>query len=191
MADLHELVELLRADSHRTCVHDAPCTSHSVDFDALQRLADDTSVAVHVAVMVEPYLSFVVDGRKRIESRLTKNRIAPFGRAASGDIVLFKRSGGPITAVAFVGRVLHRETRSSEEVGVLASRYADGLSYEVGYADSKRDARYATLLWLRDVTTLQVPLALKKRGRQSWVTVEPTDRRVVVGDDVDQQPALF
>lgn len=191
MTDLHELIDLLRADSHRTCVRDAPCVSHAIDFDALQRLADDISAAVHVAVMVEPYLSFVVDGRKHIESRLTKNRIAPFGRAASGDIVFFKRSGGPISAVAFVDRVLNRETRSSDEVVMLASQYADGLSYELGYADSKRDARYATLLWLRDVTKLEEPLALTKRGRQSWVTVEPTDRRVIVGDDVDQQPALF
>lgn len=91
MANLDELVDSLHTEALRSCKHDLACDPHPVDLDGLQKLADEVSVAVHVAVMVEPYLTFVVEGQKWIESRLTKNRIAPFGQTSAGDIVLFKR----------------------------------------------------------------------------------------------------
>lgn len=84
--------------------------------------------------------------------------------------------------MAVVDEVLTRETRSPAEVNSLVSKYADGLSYESGYAESKHDARYVTLLWLRDVKSLDTPLPLAKRGRQAWLTLQPSSRRTYLSN---------
>jgi hypothetical protein len=51
---------------------------------------------VHLAVMVEPYLSFLLQGRKSIESRFSRNAIAPYYQIETGDLVLLKLTGGPV-----------------------------------------------------------------------------------------------
>src|SRR5688572_10035738 len=53
-------------------------------------------VRIHLAVFIEPYLEFVLDGTKTVESRFSINRCVPFERANEGDIVLLKRSGGSV-----------------------------------------------------------------------------------------------
>ena len=64
-----------------------------------RKLTMDTPVQVHLAVMVEPYLSRVLDGSKTIESRFSRKKIAPWGRVSSGDVVVLKKSGGGFAAV--------------------------------------------------------------------------------------------
>lgn len=52
----------------------------------------------------------------------------------------------------------------------LAEKYADGLGYEPGYVETKQHAKFASLLWLREVRDLPAT-PLEKRGRQAWVTL--------------------
>ena len=47
-----------------------------------RKLTMGTPVQVHLAVMVEPYLSRVLDGSKTIESRFSRKKIAPWGRVS-------------------------------------------------------------------------------------------------------------
>ena len=44
-----------------------------------RKLTMGTPVQVHLAVMVEPYLSRVLDGSKTMESRFSRKKIAPWG----------------------------------------------------------------------------------------------------------------
>ena len=61
--------------------------------------------SIHLAVFVEPFLQFVLDGRKTVESRFSIHRRPPFGCVRSGDLVLIKESGGPVVAMAEVSNV--------------------------------------------------------------------------------------
>jgi hypothetical protein len=61
--------------------------------------------AIHLAVFVEPFLQFVLDGTKTVESRFSTNRCAPYQSVRRGDVLLLKRSSGPIVAVAEVAQV--------------------------------------------------------------------------------------
>ena len=58
--------------------------------------------AIHLAILIEPYLSFILNGKKTIESRFSINRIAPFDKIQTGDIVLLKRAGGPLVGISQV-----------------------------------------------------------------------------------------
>ena len=47
-----------------------------------RKLTMGTPVQVHLAVMVEPYLSRVLDGSKAIESRFSRKKLRPGGASA-------------------------------------------------------------------------------------------------------------
>lgn len=146
--------------------------SNQLSLAELQSLADKHSTCIHVAVMTEPYLSKVRSGQKFIESRLTKVNISPYERAAVGDIILFKRSGGSILAMASIARAEFRQLTRQYGPETLVEKYSDGLSYEPGYIETKEQARFASLLWLNSVRDVS-PVALDKRGRQAWVSLQP------------------
>src|ERR1700686_1163065 len=57
---------------------------------------------IHLAVLVEPYLSLILDGKKTIESRFSTNRHAPFEQVQRGDVLILKRSSGPVEGLCTV-----------------------------------------------------------------------------------------
>ena len=83
-------------------VHDDP-----VWVERLTRLrgANGSPFSLHLAVFVEPYLQYVLQGAKTIESRFSLRRSAPYGRVRPDDLLLLKRSGGPITGICTVSNV--------------------------------------------------------------------------------------
>ncbi|MFL6098560.1 MAG: ASCH domain-containing protein [Actinomycetales bacterium] len=127
---------------------------------------------IHIAVMVEPYLDKVCTGAKYIESRLTKVNMAPYGHARPGDVVLFKRSGGPIVAAATIDRVLYREAAGLGDLVDITDEFKDGLGYEQGYVEAKALARFVSLMWLGNIRPV-ASVALAKQSRQAWLTVRP------------------
>lgn len=153
-------------------LHGERSPSHATLGD-VQRWSDAAETVIHIAVMAEPYLSKVERGEKYIESRLTKINIPPFNRAHQDDVILFKRSGGPVVALAQVTQVLFEHLNTPHDLSRLVTQYADGLGYEDGYADIKTQARYASLLWLGDVQAIDA-IALHKRGQQAWLTFDPS-----------------
>src|SRR5258707_7544799 len=61
------------------------------DWNRLELFAGESStVGLHIACMVEPFLRYILEGRKTIESRFSKPLIPPYQRVALGDIVLLK-----------------------------------------------------------------------------------------------------
>ena len=144
-----------------------------LSLDQLYMWSEELATRIHLAVMVEPYLSKICSGEKFIESRLTRVNIAPYQRAACGDVILFKLSGGPITALAKVDQAQFEEFGPMRSPASLAEAFEMGLGYEPGYVESKADARFASLLWLSHVRQIaSVPVA--KSGRQAWVTIQPS-----------------
>src|SRR5690348_3798482 len=60
---------------------------------------------LHLAIFQEPYLTFIMDGRKKIETRFAKRPCPPFQRVSTGDVVLLKESGGDIVGLCEVEEV--------------------------------------------------------------------------------------
>lgn len=56
----------------------------------------------HIAIFRQPFFDMVLCGEKTIESRWSKNKIAPYHRVNIGDDILLKLSGSPVTAAAKV-----------------------------------------------------------------------------------------
>ena len=54
------------------------------------------AAATHLAVFQEPWLSYMLDGTKTVESRFATRWFAPYGLVHPGDAILIKASSGPV-----------------------------------------------------------------------------------------------
>jgi hypothetical protein len=140
---------------------------------ALDRVIDPASPErAHLAVMHEPYLSYVLAGRKSVESRFSRHRVAPFGQVGLGDLLLLKSQSGPVTGVA---RVAHVDSYRLDPViwASIRNRFSAALCVtDERFWVERREARYATLMRLAAALAVE-PLVLEKRDRRPWVVLVP------------------
>lgn len=128
--------------------------------------------SVHLAVFVEPFLGFVLDGTKRIESRFSTVRSAPFDAVKPGDVLLMKEASGPVVAAATAKEVRYFAALSDEVRKELRVRFGPELRDDVpGFWEQRRTARFATLIRLESVTRLTSPIRCPKRDRRGWVVL--------------------
>jgi hypothetical protein len=124
---------------------------------------------IHLAVLVEPYLEYLLVGKKTIESRFSIHRIAPFEVVHQDDIVLLKRSGGPVVGLALVGRTEFFHLAPSAWAQVKS--YSREICADTDFWRSRRDKRYASLLHIADITTLD-SFSIEKADRRAWVVLD-------------------
>jgi hypothetical protein len=137
---------------------------------ALGARAGECDARVHLAVMREPWLSHVMAGRKTIESRFSRALVAPHGVVETGDLLLFKRAAGPVCATARVAEVGFHDL-AREGLDAIRARFGAELCADEAFWSERGDARYATLMHLRDVRTVS-DLYVEKRDRRGWVVLE-------------------
>jgi hypothetical protein len=136
--------------------------------------------SIHLAVFVEPFLKFLLDGRKTVESRFSIHRMAPFGCVHSGDLVLIKASGGPVVAMAEVSHVWYYQL-DAPAWDVIRNRFGEQLCVEdPAFWKSKESSCFATLMQFAKVDKIE-PLNCSKRDRRGWVVLGGPQR----------QPSLF
>src|SRR3989338_529625 len=85
----------------------------------------------HIAIMKKSwgFTGKILNGRKIIESRLMKNRSAPWHRISAGDIVYFKNGGEQVSIRASVSRVVYIENLTPHKVAAVLRKYGrrDGI----------------------------------------------------------------
>ena len=139
------------------------------------------AAGLHIAVLIEPYLSLVLDGKKTVESRFGAHRQPPYQAVFAGDVILLKRASGPIVGVACavrtwcfpVNAATFGEIRRSIEERICA---ADETFWE-----ERRSTRFATLIELGEVTGVAAPLPCDKRDRRGWVTLRSRQLNLGIG----------
>ncbi|MCC7146360.1 MAG: ASCH domain-containing protein [Phycisphaeraceae bacterium] len=125
-------------------------------------------MTTHVAILLPRYLSLILAGRKTIESRLTRSKRPPFGCVAAGDVIYFKRSGGPYQAKAVVERVRYFSNLTPAGVRQIHRQFGSLIGGEPAYWQSKSTSRYATLIWLKNVQPVHAGPAIPSSGWQAW-----------------------
>jgi len=134
--------------------------------DWAAKLRETAPERMHVAVMVEPYLSLILQGTKTVESRFAKHRIAPWQRIQPGDIVVMKKSGGAFVGMFEAADVLYEELDNG--VDSIRERYQSALCVDDAFWQSKADSRYATLIFIAQLFPFK-PFSLPFKNRQAWI----------------------
>ena len=180
--DAHQLREHVRAEVGR----DEPLRS----CPALTCNSGATSAHLHLAVMTGPYLELVLSGDKTIESRFHRVRQAPLFTAAAGDIVVFKQSGGPVSALAVLSAVQFLDVEQTP-LGEIRRRFqCDLAATSDEFWAARTRARWVSLLTLSSVREL-APLRLHKRDRRAWVRYGTTCETCAYDSRHVQRPLPF
>ncbi len=141
------------------------------DVDTLTK-TDNLGAVVHLAILVEPYLSYILDGQKTVESRFSVNGCAPYRRVQKGDIIILKRAGGPVVGLCEVAQFWDYalEPHSWQEIRQQFTRALCAQDPE--FWNDRQAAAFATLIRITHVTEL-AGVKCAKRDRRGWVVLTP------------------
>jgi hypothetical protein len=125
--------------------------------------------SLHLAVFVEPYLTYMLEGRKTVESRFTLTPRPPYRRVLAGDLLLLKQSSGPIVGACRAGAVWDYQLVPDSWTQIKQD-FAAALCAQDGFWDERAKAAYATLIRIESLQVLP-PLPVAKRDRRGWVVI--------------------
>lgn len=128
----------------------------------------------HLAIFPKDYIAKILNHEKTMESRFSKVKCAPYQQVEVGDIILLKEQSGPIRGQAKVKDVIYFSGLTSEEMQAIKGEYNDRLKADDEFWQSKKDAKYATLMFLEEVKELP-PETYKKNDRRGWVVLPSSD----------------
>lgn len=135
----------------------------------------DQNANIHLAVMVQPYLSLVLEGTKTIESRYSINMVSPYKKVKKGDIILLKKSGGDAVAIFEAGDIRCYQLKCKKDLFLIKEEFNDRLRIDDDFWEEKSNAKYATLVDIGKL--LQIPrFRINKTSRLGWVTIGPVVR---------------
>ncbi len=135
---------------------------------------------IHVAVLLKPYHDLILRGQKTVECRLTKDARDPFENVEPGDRIYFKISSGPFAATAIVDHVLFESNLTPRRVNEIRRDYNDQICGEPKFWNWKRDARFCTLIWLKDIAPIDTGPQIRPLQGVAWLTLDedPAWRKV-------------
>lgn len=128
------------------------------------------TIHLHLAVLVEPYLGFVLSGAKTIESRFSTRRIPPYRKVKKDDVILLKRSSGPVVGICEVADAwfYHLDPGSWTQI---RAEFTEALcAQDPEFWRTRANASFATLIRIKNVTRVP-PIACRKRDRRGWVVL--------------------
>jgi ASC-1-like (ASCH) protein len=124
----------------------------------------------HLVILKQPYLNAILEGRKKIELRLTKTKHHGFGRVFAGDKLFIKESSGPVCATATVEAVKNYEYLTPEKILEIKNKYNHNIGGGNEYWQNKMDSRFGFLVWLKNVKTIE-PVRIPKKDWRAWVVL--------------------
>jgi hypothetical protein len=137
--------------------------------ELIEQVTRERNRGIHLAVLVEPYLQFVLDRTKTVESRFSRNRCPPFGRVSVDDVILLKRAAGPVVGACTVSDVWSYYVDPTT-LASIRQRFGPAIQPQSGFWESRRDTAFATLMRIEGAQTLP-GIRVPKRDRRGWVVL--------------------
>lgn len=137
--------------------------------NTIEKMLINSSVGIHLAVCNEPFLSLLLNGEKKIESRFSINKISPYLKIMKGDIVILKASGGLVSGAFVSGNVTYFQTLTKKVLKEIEIKYGNEICsrYDKCFWSSRNKANYATLIEVKKVKSL-IPFKSHKKDRTGW-----------------------
>lgn len=126
---------------------------------------------LHLAIFSPGYIQKIFTGQKRLESRFSKIRCEPFGVIDEGDLVLMKKSGGPIVGYFVVGNVEQYQNVSVKQLSKIVKKNWHDLALSEEFWAKRKDSKYLTIIEITRPTKFRFPIAVKKSSLHGWVSL--------------------
>lgn len=128
---------------------------------------------VHVGIFAEPYLTLITECKKTIESRFSVNRISPYGRIFTGDIVLVKKAGGPVVGMFVAGEVKFYSRLNNNKLKEIEDNFGEQICTYVNpnFWPNRTTSKFATLIFIDRFIEIE-PFTISKSDRMAWSIVQ-------------------
>lgn len=127
--------------------------------------------SIHLAVFIQPFLAYILDGRKTVESRFSAVRIPPYGQVSRGDLVLLKESGGPVIGVCEIGAAWFYRLEP-ESWSTIRREFTQAMcAGDPEFWRNREGAAYASLMCVARARRF-LPVPWPKRDRRGWVVLQ-------------------
>jgi predicted transcriptional regulator len=135
----------------------------------IEKISSDSTIGVHLAVFNEPFLTLILNGVKKIESRFSINKISPFKKVNEGDLIILQESGGPVKGAFISGNVKYYENINENILQEIEKLYGQKIcsSYDKEFWKNRNKANYASLIEVKNVKKVN-PFKSQKRDRSGW-----------------------
>jgi ASC-1-like (ASCH) protein len=141
----------------------------------------------HLAILRKPYLDAIIEGRKTIESRLSRTKRSPFGQITVGDKLFLKQASGPVCAVATVQAVRQFENLTPGKIQQLKTQYNNSILGTDEYWADKSNCLYGMLVWLEDIKAIN-PVFITKYDWRAWVVLTEKEDFGLLKKSLSKQP---
>jgi ASC-1-like (ASCH) protein len=122
----------------------------------------------HLAIFHAKYLKLIMKGEKKIETRFSKNRCAPYKQIKVNDIIYLKETGREVLGRCVVASVKFFELDNAKYFEVV-EKYNSEACLDPEWIKKKKDSKYATLIWITEVRELHQRVEFKQEGQLSWI----------------------
>ncbi|MCR4325149.1 MAG: hypothetical protein NUV69_05715 [Candidatus Curtissbacteria bacterium] len=126
----------------------------------------------HLAIFSPDAVKFIFSGKKKIDGRFSRIKIAPFAKVSAGDTVYIKVSGEKIVGQFLVDRVLYFDHPKEEELESLIKKYRNDLIMPKSFWLSHEKANFVSLMFIKSVTKFIVAPEFIKKDLRPWVVLE-------------------
>lgn len=125
---------------------------------------------IHLGIFSEPCLTYMLDGKKTIESRFSKKKILPYNAISDKDIVIVKASGGNVVAYFTIKKIIFFDLNKTSIEDIRKS-YQKELCVDDNFWELKKDSNYATLIFIDKLFKVK-PFKIKKKGMNTWLLLK-------------------
>jgi ASC-1-like (ASCH) protein len=131
---------------------------------------------LHLAIFVEPFLQYMLEGKKTVETRFSINRVAPFEKVKKGDYLLLKKTGGPVVGITKVTNVWFYNI-DEESIEFIRRKFGRMICAEDDdFWEERSKKMFATLMQVGDVYQFD-PIFIDKKDRRGWVVCSVGDSK--------------
>lgn len=146
---------------------------YDVIIENLEKQLSDNDISkiknkrVHLGIFSDPYLTYMLEGKKTIESRFSKNKIAPYGQITKDDVVIVKKSSDNVIAYFTIKDVFFFDLNTIS-IDEIKSKYNKQLCVDESFWINKKSSNYATLIVIDKLFRVK-PFPINKKGMQTWI----------------------
>jgi ASC-1-like (ASCH) protein len=128
----------------------------------------------HLAILKEPFFSFLQSGEKTIESRWYKTKRIPYRKIKKGEVIYFKKSGQKVSLKAKVSKVLFFDELDENKIKHILDTYGKEIKIKDTNIESYKGLKYCTLVFIENLEKIE-PFSIDKTGfgnMSAWIRVD-------------------
>ena len=129
---------------------------------------------LHLAIFSPGFIQKIFIGQKSIDARFSKIRCMPFASIEKGDLVLMKKSGGPILGYFVAGNVKFFKDLTPRKLESTVKDNWDRLALTQKFWQKRKNSKYLTLIAITKPTKFRIPVSVKKKNLSGWVCLGGT-----------------